>query len=221
MTKTLVACPGCDLLRELPALASGEHAYCPRCGYLLAKCGVSALDRSLALTIAATILLVLANGTPLMDLSVAGRSASATIIGGVIAMWHHGETVTAAVVAFCAVIAPGAFLVSMLTVLLAARRPQVPAWLSEILRWTRYMRAWSLLEVMLLGLLVALVKIAQLASVGVDVGIFSVGALTFLFPAIVVFFDPREIWERIEWMAEHEPKPAQPAAGNDTSSGAR
>jgi paraquat-inducible protein A len=205
MTDTLVACRACDLLQKLPALAPREHACCTRCGYRVAKRAVNGLDRTLALTLAAIVLLVLANATPLMDLSVVGRSTSATVMRGVVEMWHHDQPITAAIVAFCAILAPGAFLLSMLTVLLAAKRAPVPRWISEILRWTRYLRAWSLLEVMLLGLLVALVKIAQLAHVGADVGIFSVGALTFLFPAIMHYFDPREIWERIEWIAAREP----------------
>lgn len=202
MTSTLVACRACDLLQEMPRLAAGEGACCLRCGHLLAKHSANALERCLALTSAAAVFFLLANTTPLMSLSVVGRSASTTILGGVVEMWHHDQQITAAIVAFCAVLAPGAFLASMLTVLLAARRNPVPRWIGEILRWTRYLHVWSLLEVMLLGLLVSLVKIGQYVHVGTDVGIFSVGALTFLFPAIMTRFDAREIWERIEWTSE-------------------
>jgi len=165
---------------------------------------VDSLDRCLALTVAAAVLFVVANATPLIELSAAGRTSSTTIIGGVAQMWRHDERITAAIVAFCAMIAPAAFLVGLLTVLTAARRSsalgkQAPRWIGEILRWIRYLHAWSLLEVMLLGLLVALVKITQSAQVTADVGIFSIAALTFLFPAILANFNAREIWERIEW----------------------
>ena len=54
-------------------------------------------------------------------------------------------------------------------------------------------------EVMLLGILVALIKIVELASVEVGVGMYAVGALVLLFPAIMVSFDPAEIWQRVEW----------------------
>ena len=56
-----------------------------------------------------------------------------------------------------------------------------------------------MLEVMLLGILVALIKIAQLASVEPGIGLYGVGALVVLFPAIIVTFDEREIWQRMEW----------------------
>jgi paraquat-inducible protein A len=54
-------------------------------------------------------------------------------------------------------------------------------------------------EVMILGILVALIKIAELATVEPGIGMYAVGALVVLFTAIMITFDPREIWKRIEW----------------------
>jgi paraquat-inducible protein A len=52
---------------------------------------------------------------------------------------------------------------------------------------------------MLLGILVALIKIAELAMVDPGIGMYAVGALVILFPAIMVSFDAREVWQRVEW----------------------
>ena len=87
----------------------------------------------------------------------------------------------------------------MLTVLLAVRRPPAPHWVGEMLRWADIMQPWSMNEVMMLGILVALIKIAELATVDAGIGMYAVGALMVLFPAIMVTFDPREIWQRVEW----------------------
>lgn len=224
MTETLVACRGCDLLQRLPSLARRERAHCARCGHVLGRRAVDSLERSLALTVAAALLLVIANTTPLMDLSAVGRTASATVIDGAMQMWRHDERITAVVVAFCALLAPAAFLASLLTVLLAARRSAAlgvpaPRWIGEILRWSRHLHAWSLLEVMLLGLLVSLVKIAQYARVSADIGIFAVAALTFVFPAIMTHFDQREIWERIEWVAPGDAVAGEQRAAVDPPAG--
>ena len=56
-----------------------------------------------------------------------------------------------------------------------------------------------MLEVMMLGILVALIKIAQLATVEAGIGMYAVGILILLFPAIYVTFDPRELWRRLQW----------------------
>jgi len=193
-----IACPDCDLLQHLPEIPSGSKAQCPRCARVVATRSVDPLDRPLALTITALIALIVANTAPLMAISAVGRHASTTIVGGAYEMWMQGQEVTAMIVAFCAVIAPAGYLLFMLTVLLAVRRPPAPRWIGEMLRGADSLRLWSMNEVMILGILVALIKLAELATVTAGVGMYAVGALVILFPAIMVSFDPDEIWGRWE-----------------------
>ena len=202
-----VACPDCDLLQRIPPLAPGGKARCARCGCPLAKQSAGPRDLPLALTVAAVIAFVIANTSPLMDLSVVGRTASTTIAGGAYEMWMQGEPITGVLVAFCAVIAPGGYLLFMLALLLAARRSSAPRWVGGMLRWVHHFQVWSMLEVMMLGILVALIKIAELATVEAGIGMYAVGALVLLFPAIMVTFDARELWQRIEWADGEMPRP--------------
>ncbi len=202
-----IACPDCDLLQQLPELPPGGKARCPRCGWTVATRSADPIGRPLALTITALILLIIANSAPLMSLSAVGRYASTTIIGGAYEMWLEGQEVTAAIVAFCAVIAPAGYVLFMLTVLLAVRRPPAPQWVGEMLRGADFMRPWSMNEVMMLGILVALIKIAELANVEAGVGMYAVGALVMLFPAIMVTFDADEIWQRVRWADGSLPPP--------------
>lgn len=206
-----VACPDCDLLQRMPPLQPGDRVRCQRCGCELARKPADPLDLPLALTMAATIVFIVANTAPIMGLSAVGRRASTTILGGAYEMWVTGEQITAVVVAFCVVFAPGLFLLLMLTVLIAVRRPPAPYWSGEMLRWGLHMQPWSMYEVMLLGVLVALIKIAELATVEVGIGMYALGVLVVLFPAIFVNFDPREIWRRVEWV-EGDAAPARTEA---------
>jgi len=155
---------------------------------------------------------IVANTSPLMDLSVVGRVASTTIAGGAYQMWLEGEQIVGVLVAFCAVIAPGGYLLFMLTLLLAAQRSPPPRWIAEMLRWAHHFQMWSMLEVMMLGILVALIKIAQLATVQAGIGMYAVGVVMLLFPAIMVTFDARELWQRIEWV-DGEMPPLAPSGG--------
>jgi paraquat-inducible protein A len=206
-----VACPDCDLLQQIPRLPPGGKACCIRCGCSLARQPSGPRDLPLALTLAAAIVFVVGNFSPLMDLSVVGRTASTTIVGGAYQMWMEDEKITGVLVAFCAVIAPGGYLLFMLTLLLASRRPPAPSWVGEMLRWVQHFNMWSMLEVMMLGILVALIKIAELATVAAGIGMYAVGALVLLFPAIMVTFDARELWQRVEWADREMP----PAAARD------
>ena len=196
-----VACRGCDLLQRLPALAPGGTARCCRCNQLLAVHPSHTLDRSLALAIAAAIVVVIANVMPLMSLSAAGRTSTTTLIGGSYQMWLQESYVTAVMVAFCAVIAPALYVAFTLAVLLAIRRPPAPAWTGELMRWSGHLRPWSMNEVLLLGILVALTKIAELATVIPGIGMFATGALVFLLPWLASTFDSREVWRRIAWVS--------------------
>ena len=206
-----VACRGCDLLQRIPALPVGGKARCGRCGQQLAVRHADPLDRPLTLTVAAAFALVIANVMPLMGLTVAGRDATTTLAGGALQMWDQGSQVSALMVGFCAVIAPALHVAILLTVLVMVRRPPAPRWVGLIMRWADHLKPWSMNEVLLLGVLVALTKIAQLATVIPGVGMFAIGALVLLLPAISSTFDAREIWQRIAWAAPPPAGAAGPA----------
>jgi paraquat-inducible protein A len=194
-----VACRGCDLLQRIPPLPPGARAQCGRCGQPLAVRHADPLDRPLALTLTAAIALVIANVSPLMGLTVAGRDSTTTLAGGAYQMWEQGSEITAVMVAFCAVVAPALYVAMLLAVLVAVRHPPAPPWTGVLMRWADHLRPWSMNEVLLLGMLVALTKIAQLATVVPGAGLYAVGALVLLLPAIVSTFDAREVWRRIAW----------------------
>jgi paraquat-inducible protein A len=195
-----IACPDCDLLQQLPRLMPGGKAACARCGRVVAKELAGVRDRALPLTVTASITLLVANIFPLMDLHVVGRFASTTIAGGAYEMWEQGQRLTSVLVAFCALIAPVGYLSFVMVLLLAARRSPMPSWTGEMLRWVGHLEVWAMLEVVMLGILVALVKIAQLATVNPGIGMYAFGATILLIPAIAVSLDRREMWRRVEWV---------------------
>jgi paraquat-inducible protein A len=189
-----VACPDCDLLQQIPTLGRGGRAACVRCGRVLIQVPQGSRDRALALTVAAAITLVTANVFPLMELHVVGRFASTSIAGGAYQMWMQGERMTSVLVAFCALIAPAGYLLFMMTLLIAARCSPMPGWTGEMLRWVGRLQVWSMLEVVMLGILVALIKIAQLAAVDPGIGMYAFGATVLLIPAVMLSFDRWDCW---------------------------
>src|SRR5262249_31526457 len=213
-----VACPHCDLLQGIPPLPPGATARCPRCASTIATRSTDPIDRPLALSFAALFAFIVANTEPLMGLSAAGRPASTTIVNGAYEMWMQGQQITALIIAFCAVIAPGGYIVFLLTVLLAVRRPPAPRWIGELLRWAAFMQPWSMVEVMIFGILIALIKIAELALVEPGIGMYAVGALVVLLTAIGITFNPGGLGGRRGWgdpgpaARGGAPAPARPEA---------
>jgi paraquat-inducible protein A len=200
----LVACPDCDLLQRLPELREGASARCARCGTELWRRRVDPIQRPLALAVAAAILFVIANVVPMLGLEAVGRRASTTVFGGALQLWNDDRRLVAALVLLTAVVAPALQIGFMLVIALAARRPQIPHWVGILLRHHPTARVWSMIEVMLVGVLVALIKIADYATVVPGLSLFLLGVLVFLLAGIQASFDPRLVWARIEWAAERE-----------------
>ena len=208
---TLVACRDCDLLQRLPDVPAGGTACCARCRARLWRCRPHSLDRTLALSVAAAILFLIANSVPMLGLSVAGREAATTVIGGVVAMWRDGREMVALLVLFTAVLAPALEIFCLLAVTLTVRSAPAPRWAGTLLRTYEIFREWSMIEIMLLGVLVALIKIAELATVIPGLAMFVLGALVFLLAAMGAAFDPRDAWARIDWVEGASRQPAMHA----------
>jgi paraquat-inducible protein A len=196
---SLLACPHCDLLQRLPELAPGGSARCTRCDKELWRRREDSLNRTLALALAAAVLYVVANSVPMLGLSAVGRQAFTTVLGGAEQLWEDGRESVAGLVLLTAVVAPALQIGFMLAIVIAARRRRPPRWVGALLRQHPRTCTWSMIEVMMLGVLVALVKIADYATVIPGVALFVLGVLVFLLAGIQASFDPREVWDRIEW----------------------
>lgn len=207
----LVGCPHCDLLQRIPELAPGMAARCPRCDKELSRARKDSLQRTLALTIAAALVFVIANSVPLLGLSAVGHQASTTVLGGARQMLTDGEQPVAALVLFTSIVAPALQIGLMLAILLGALRERPPSWVGSLLRLHPTISIWSTIEVMILGVLVALIKIADYATVIPGIALFALGVLVFLLAAIQSSFDPREVWSRVEWAAPNA-RPPPPAS---------
>jgi paraquat-inducible protein A len=208
---SLVACPHCDLLQRLPEIAPSDSARCPRCDKELWRRREDSLNRTLALSLAALVLFVIANTVPMLGLSAVGHTASTTVVGGAQQLWHDGQQIVAVLVLFAAVVSPALQIGLMLAVVLGARFERPPAWVGMLLRHIPFARNWSMIEVMLIGVLVALTKIADYARVIPGVALFALFALVFLLASMQAGFDPREVWDRVRWADE---RARRPAAGN-------
>jgi paraquat-inducible protein A len=199
---SLLACPQCDLLQRLPNLGLAASARCPRCNEELWRRRNDSLNRTLALAVAAALLYLVANTVPMLGLSVVGRTASTTIIGGALHLWQNGQDIVAILVLFTAVVAPALQIVVTLAIVIGGSLVPAPRWTARLLRHYETTLTWSMLEVMILGVLVALVKIADYATVIPGTALFVLGGLIALLAAMKASFEPGEVWERIAWVNE-------------------
>lgn len=199
----LVACHECDLLMRKPQLAHDEKALCPRCGYELYAHRHNVVERSLALVIAALLLFIPANFLPIMQLNILGQSAEDTVWTGVIGLFDTGMQSVAVVVFLCSMGIPLLKLLCQLFVLLSIRLDIGRSYGLLLYRIYHHLRDWGMLEVYLMGVLVAIVKLADLASITMGLGLVCFISLLLVQVWLEVVMSPHQIWEALSGEDAH------------------
>ncbi len=198
--QALTACPECDLLvRLVDATDIPSHsARCPRCGAHLRRYGPNGLETILALACAALVLLMVANAFPVVGLNIQGQRIDTTVTGAAIELWRDDMPVVAVLMLVTTSLTPlleMAAVIWLTLPLLAGRRP--PAF-ARVFRVLRAAHPWAMVEVFILGILVALVKLAHLADVLPGPAMFCFGALMLLLTGIGVLIEPGALWQAWE-----------------------
>ncbi|MEX6502462.1 paraquat-inducible protein A [Pseudomonas zhanjiangensis] len=193
----LIACHECDLLMRKTPVGDGEQAECPRCGYELYSHRHQVIRRSLALVLAALLLYVPANFLPIMQLNLLGQTAVDTLWGAVIGLYGSGMQGVAAVVFLCSMAIPLLKLLCQLLVLLSIRLDIGRAYGLLLYRIYHHLRDWGMLEVYLMGILVAIVKLVELADLNIGLGLFCFIALLLIQVWLEVTMAPHQIWQAL------------------------
>ncbi len=193
----LVACHECDLLQRLQPFSGDSVQRCARCRALLLRYRVDGAQRSLAWALTGVMLFLITNAFPIVTLELQGIRNNSTLAGTVLSLWHEGLPIVAGVVAITTICVPGIMLAAMLYLLLPLNRGVLPAGSIGLLRALAAMRPWGMVEVFLLGVLVALVKLTHFASVIPGTALWSLGALVIALAAMSASFHADEVWRRI------------------------
>ena len=195
---TLTACHECDLLQREPILSPGGVACCPRCGAVLFRDIPDSVDRALAFTLGAAFLFIISNVFPIVGLEAAGIRNATSLYGAVEMIWKNDMEGVAALVFITTILIPAVQLSLMLYVLLPLKLGQVPQGLAPILRLLQSVRPWSMTQVFILGVLVALVKLVHLAHVVPGVALWSFGGLILLFTGAMASFNMHDLWNKVK-----------------------
>jgi len=193
----VIACHECDLLQRKIVLPRGGIGRCRRCRAILYRDYPPGPDRALACTIAALVLFVIANAYPIVGLEVQGERQTAGLYDAVHTLWEEGREDVALLVGFTAMVTPAAEISLLLYLLLPLKFNRVPEGTVPILRFLQAVRPWSMTEVLLLGILVALVKLEHLAHVEAGVALWAFVGLIPLLIVASMSFDPEELWTRV------------------------
>jgi len=192
--QSLIICEHCDSVYQRPALARRQTAHCLRCGALLEKARHLNADQLLALTLAAAILFLFANAFPIMQIGLQGLSNEATLWGTVEALAYGRITPIALVAGLSIIFAPGLQIILLAWVLVYARDGQIAPGFRACMRALEHLRPWSMLDVCLLGILVAIIKLGGMLDAHPGIGLWAMAILTILI-LLIAGRDVRGLWD--------------------------
>jgi len=194
----LIACPACDLLHQKDALSPTERARCVRCGAVMYTYFPSTLDQTLAATICSIVLLVVGLFPPFLTLSRSGIKSSITLLD------------TAWSLVFSEIALLGVF-VSLLIVLIPLLRLSLMAYVLIFLKFggtatlavkrsfrlALFLEPWAMIDVFIIGVVVSLIKISELAVLDIGVAFFAWIGLISCTIFISLALSKETLWHRI------------------------
>lgn len=195
----LVACPSCDALYRLPDIAKGGRARCRRCHYVLTAPRDGAMTRIVMLAATSLILMVAAVFFPFLELTAAGRTQRSSILD-VALVFSDGPFVGLA-------IAVGAFIVLLpllrFAALIYVLAPMSMGWrpardATAVLRFAERIKPWSMAEIFILGVAVALIKVAGLATLSLGPAFWAFALLVLVTALKDNFMCRLTIWKTLE-----------------------
>jgi len=188
----LVLCELCGRLEK-----SAEYARCPRCHALLHSRKPHSIERAWALLLAAFVLYLPANLLPIMETRSLFGVQRDTILSGVAYLWGSGSWVLAIIVFVASVAVPLLKLLSLSLILLSVKygRKSQPLQSARLYRLLELIGRWSMLDVYVVAVLVALVQAQSLATMAPGPGVLAFGAVVVLSMLATMAFDPRLIWD--------------------------
>ena len=196
---SLIACPECDTLHRVAVVSDDARAYCRRCGTLLIAPRADALARIAGLSMTAAILMVAAIWFPFLDLAVAGHDNRISVMDAVMAFSSGPMVPLSFAVAALIVLIPSLRLAALLYAIgpLAFGRPARTA-ARPAFRLAEALRPWSMAEIFILGVTVALVKVAGLATVTLGPAFWAFVALVLVTVLQDTNMCRQSIWKALE-----------------------
>ncbi|USO00170.1 MAG: paraquat-inducible protein A [Phycisphaeraceae bacterium] len=190
----LAACHCCGLVHRMPALPRRSDARCTRCRSVIRHgAHPRSSQRAAALTLTALMLYPLALFTPVMTIERLGHTADASIWRGTISLLAEGHYAVGFAILCFSIIAPVAKLAALFTLTagggLRARQR------AATYRFVEWIGRWGMVDVLLVAVLVAIVKLGDLVEVTPGIGVVAFGAVVVLSMLASAAFDPHQIWE--------------------------
>jgi len=201
----LIACPECDLLIRRTEPGPGVKCFCPRCRSILFHVKRNPVERTLILSLTGLILFLPAMVLPIMTLNALGLEQSANVIQWVSALFRTGFHMVGIVVLLTVAVIPLLKLLLLFYVSMAIRFKADWHNLGSFFRFYQRMDEWGMLEICMLGILISIIKLKDLAQISYGIGLFCFVLLLIITLIASVTLDEHKYWSLIKNVKSFNP----------------
>jgi len=188
---------GCHTCGKVSPVSLGK---CPRCGTHLHLRKPDSIQRTTAFMAAAAALYIPANILPIMTVSELGIVTENTIIGGMITFWQSGAYPIAIVIFTASILIPILKIIALTWLCLAAtgKVHPSPAMLGKIYWFTELLGRWSMIDIFVVGILIAVCQLGNYMTITVGPGALAFAGVVVLTMFSAMSFEPRLLWDRLD-----------------------
>jgi paraquat-inducible protein A len=190
----MIACEQCDAVFHKLSLANGEIARCTRCGAEVDRNAQERRHHLLPLTIGSLIIFAIANTFPIVQIELQGLSSKTTLMGAVFSLSTEGASLVALLVLVTTILFPFMQMLILFYILVPSTHPNGRPGFNLLIRIMQILRPWGMIEVFMLGVLVALIKLSNMATIIPGIALWAFCMLTVML-TVVVSFNPRYLWQ--------------------------
>jgi len=194
-----IACHECDLVQSIPPMPARAAARCVRCGAVLFRAKPNSIDRTLAWTIAGLVLYVVAVTFPFLAMKSGSIIRETGLLTGIRQLFDQGIIPLATLVLLTCVLIPLLQMLGLLYIFVPLKmKIRSQPFAIPVFRLFRHLKPWSMMEIYMLGILVAIVKLGKMATIVPGLAVFAFGLLIFVLTFALSSVDSHLVWEYLE-----------------------
>ena len=191
------ACKDCGVIIDINSFNSSTQYACPRCHSVFYRPGES-FDLVLVMAVSSLLFFIPASFLPIMTLSILGQNHSVTLLEAVLFFANDGYIIIAIIASCAGLVIPLTLLALIIMIILPIKLNYSPKLVRSFYRMYEYLSTWSMAEVYLISIFVAIIKLNGMAELELDFGLFSFLFFLITFYITIIWFNPNDLWAKYE-----------------------
>lgn len=192
-----IACHECDLVHTLPPMPARTAARCVRCGHILFRTKTDSVNHTIAWTIAGLILYVVAITFPFLAMKSGSLVQQTGLLSGIQQLLEQGIYLLAVLVFLTCVLIPLIQMLGLLYIFVPLKLNLRVKFAIPVFRMFQHVKPWSMMEIYMLGILIAMVKLGKMATIVPGLAVVAFGILIFVLNFAITSVDAHMVWERL------------------------